>query len=255
VSRTALLVVIILFPGVVFAIDAILSPAGPEPGLTAVPISRGGLVGNAGEPLPSPLTLRVLDLQDRARAAVRVDWRIAGGSGTLTSVDELTNLEGIATARWTLGPEVGPQMVQAVVPQAADSLVTFRAVARAGPPVRLERIEESRADPSVRVVDRYGNPVAQVLVTWEVRRGSGAMRPDSTMTNDQGIASSAWVAAGSGRDSILAVSESLVGSPVSFVRQRLAPPPPPEPLVVRDTLPIVPDTLARPDTMPVSPDS
>lgn len=252
-SRTALLVVIILFPGLVYAVDAVVSPGGPEPGLTAMDAGPTERAGIAGEPLATPLTVRVVDLRERARAAVRVEWRVATGGGTITRADELTNFEGLATARWSLGPETGQQLAHAVVPQAMDSLVAFRAVARAGPAVRLEAAEEQGANPTVRVMDRYGNPVPDVLVTWMVRRGFGSMRPGSTTTNAQGMASSRWIPApaGRGRDSILAMSESLVGSPVGFVRQNRPPPAPPVP----ESVSVMPDTNVQiprtpPDTIP-----
>lgn len=250
-SRTALLVVIIVFPGIVFAVDAVFAPEGTAPGLTAMDGAPAPRSGTAGEPLANPLAVRVVDLHNRARAAVRIEWRVVSGGGTITSADELTDLEGTANARWTLGPETGEQVAQAIVQQAMESVVAFQAVARSGPPVRIERVEAQGADPTVRVVDRYGNPVPDVTVTWVVRRGSGSMQPGSTVTDAQGLASSAWVPSRPGRDSILAVSESLVGSPVSFVRQnrpRPAPAVPESGRVSADTN--QPVLRARPDAIP-----
>ncbi|HYC52554.1 MAG TPA: Ig-like domain-containing protein [Gemmatimonadaceae bacterium] len=87
--------------------------------------------------LPAPLQVKVVDKYDNPIADVPIVFSVTGGGGSLDSTEVLTDLDGIATVRWTLGAALGAQTVQAILPDSAvgpivdlpGSPVTFTATA------------------------------------------------------------------------------------------------------------------------------
>ncbi|MQA92732.1 MAG: hypothetical protein GEU90_21330 [Gemmatimonas sp.] len=67
----------------------------------------------AGRELPNPLVVRVMNASGQAVGNQIVNFRVTAGGGTLFAGTSLTNPLGVAQERWTLGPEVGPQTVEA----------------------------------------------------------------------------------------------------------------------------------------------
>lgn len=70
-------------------------------------------------PLPAPLQVKVADRYDNPVADVPLRFAVTSGGGTLDSTEVFTDLEGIATVRWTLGAGTGAQTVQAILPDSA----------------------------------------------------------------------------------------------------------------------------------------
>ncbi len=88
--------------------------------------------GSPGAELALPLVVQVLDgagnpIPDRA-----LTWTIGEGGGSVAPVNTTTDAQGNASTRWTLGPSVGPNTVNAVVSGLAPA--TFSATATAGIP-------------------------------------------------------------------------------------------------------------------------
>jgi MYXO-CTERM domain-containing protein len=90
--------------------------------------------GLAGTRLPEPLRVRVLDGDGEPAAAVAVTFAVTSGDGTLLSgaqaartLDVTTDAEGIAAVDWTLGPRPGANLVEARLPGAEGSPVSFTA--------------------------------------------------------------------------------------------------------------------------------
>ncbi|MQA92733.1 MAG: hypothetical protein GEU90_21335 [Gemmatimonas sp.] len=89
--------------------------------------------GAAGSELPDPLAVRLLDASNRAVRNQIVNFRVTAGGGSVFAGVGLTNDEGLAHERWTLGSELGVQTLEA---RAVDSvtgekllLATFEATA------------------------------------------------------------------------------------------------------------------------------
>ncbi len=82
-----------------------------------------------GTKLPLPLTIKVTDAQGHSVSGISVAW--ATSSGSLSASTSLSNVEGVASVEWTLGPLAGTQTATATV--SGISPVTFSQRAVAGP--------------------------------------------------------------------------------------------------------------------------
>lgn len=63
----------------------------------------------AGEPLPVPITVLVKDESGNAASNVLVEFTVASGGGSVSSSGVMTDADGRASAKWTLGWAVGKQ--------------------------------------------------------------------------------------------------------------------------------------------------
>jgi plastocyanin len=98
----------------------------PEGGLTiqkAPSKSGDNQTQVAGELLDSPLRVLVTR-EDLPEAGATVRW-ITGDGGSLGSATSTADANGIASANWTLGDEVGDQTAEASIQDAEGSPVTF----------------------------------------------------------------------------------------------------------------------------------
>lgn len=192
------------------ALAACDSPSDSDdtPGLPArVEITSGNdQHTRVGTELPQPLVARVLDEDGRPVPNAVVNFRVTSGGGTVFTGAVQADARGEARERWTLGTVTADsQRVEVRVSNAATStpvaLATFRAVADADAPARVEAVSASvQAGSSgaalpdslaARVLDRFSNPVPGATVTWTVVKGGGRITPTST-SNAAGIAKAVW---------------------------------------------------------------
>jgi hypothetical protein len=69
----------------------------------------------------------------------------------------------------------------------------------------------------VRVVDRFGNPVPDVAVAWQVIAGEGTVTSPITTTDAEGKTGVDWTLGNRiGVHKLTAAIESATGSPVTF---------------------------------------
>ena len=162
------------------------------------PTSLTGVVGDEVDPAPA---VRVTDDDGIPVADVFISFTLAG-SGHIERNGTLTDVNGLATvARWTLG--VAPHT--ATVSARAQGLpeILFTASALAGPVAKLvamvgdEQVGNSGEIlpelPTVRVSDRFSNPLSNVAVSFEVLTGNGVLERTQSLSDAQGIASpGAW---------------------------------------------------------------
>ena len=102
------------------------------PGRTAVRVDEvagGDQVAAAGSQLPQSLQVIVRDDQGDPNPGIEVDWSVIEGTGQISSVTAVTGSDGIASANFVLGPQVGEQRAQAEVSGLAGSPVIFTATA------------------------------------------------------------------------------------------------------------------------------
>jgi hypothetical protein len=162
--------------------------------------------GTVGAELPDPLVVKVVDEDGKPVRGQVVNFRVVSGGGSVFAGSALTNKDGIAQERWTLGAvardsqkvEVravdsgtGQGVVFAVfhataTPAAAASITALAPAAKAG--FAGAAVADS---PAVKVTDRFGNPVSGVVVMWTADGGS-AVSP-STATGAGGVARAAWL--------------------------------------------------------------
>lgn len=188
--------------------------------------------GVVGEPLPQPLVVEVKTGQGRAALEREVEFVFTDAAGVVTPSRAITNSVGQATASWRLGSATGPQTVVARL-VVADTLEQqtqeFTAQAAPGAPATLSansptsqpgrRGQEVGAQPVITVVDRFGNPVPQVSVAWQVVSGEGKVSEAITLTDDAGTATVKWTLGGRvGLQRLTAAvgPGRVEGSPVTF---------------------------------------
>jgi hypothetical protein len=190
--------------------DATGSKAGPAAHLDAV----GGNTQTApvNTELPQPVVVKVTDARGHVVKGQVVNFVVTAGGGHVFAGTALTNDDGIAQERWTLGPAVGAQTLEA---RAVDSstgqalvFATFSATATAGPPTQADPTGASATDGDTVVVgvvgsvvedsfavlvrDAGGNPVPGAQVAWAVTGGGGTITSQTT-ADAAGVARTQWV--------------------------------------------------------------
>lgn len=112
----------------------------PDP-LLLTAVSGDAQEARVGTTVPAPLVVRVSGLDSLPRAGVPVTWTVVDGDGAVESLAATTDGEGVAEARWTLGPHPGEQHVAAV---SGSATVTFLARATPPPPADWASVIEFR---------------------------------------------------------------------------------------------------------------
>jgi hypothetical protein len=169
----------------------------------------------AGAVLPQPLVVQVTDAFGNPIGGVPISWSVEGGGGVSASATP-TGADGLASVVRTLGGAAGEQRTLATSPGLAGSPVTFRHVANAGAATVLEAVSgggqsavvgTALADPLVvRARDGSGNPVSGLAVAWVVGDGGGSLTPQTSLTDQDGLASTRWtLGAAPGANSATAV--------------------------------------------------
>lgn len=162
--------------------------------------NTGSTTGTAGGTLAtgSLPSVVVRDAAGNPVPNVNVTFTVTSGGGTLTGAQATTNAQGVATAGgFTLGTTAGPNVITATA-QGVGGSATFTVLGSAGAPARGEvvggALQPVRAGqpltvgPSVRVLDRFGNPVANATVTFVVTGGGGSLLGAEQRTNANGLA-------------------------------------------------------------------
>jgi adhesin/invasin len=179
-------------------------PAGPPASLDIV---SGDLqTATAGTELPQPLVVEVTDDKGKPVEGQVVNFVVVTGGGSVFAGTALTNEDGRAQERWTLGTTArDTQKVEAraVHPATGQALVfaTFRAVATPGAPASLVRVlggtltgapGVALADSlAVRLTDQHGNGISGQSVAFSAA-GGGSVSPATRTTDADGFARTAW---------------------------------------------------------------
>lgn len=179
--------------------DGLVLPDEARPAAIAI-VSGNDQSAAAGATLGQALVVRVTDALNRAVEGQTVAFTIDAGGGQVAPASAKTNVDGQATATWTLGPAAGQQRVQAKVEGAsipATLLVKFSASAVSGTGALLELVSGDNQTAAVgsalsdslvvRVTDALGNPSAGVQVDWTVA-GGGSIGPATVLTGGDGLA-------------------------------------------------------------------
>jgi hypothetical protein len=234
-------VVVLLIATLGCGSDLLLPPA--DDGVQIVAITKllgDEQIGPVGEPLGDPLMVEVVTGSQEPAAGVEVTFELSDpAAGTVSPTVTTTNTQGQAVANWTLGITPGSYVVVARLTGVEegdstgdDKVAEFHASARAGPPDTLApqiplaqpgaRGQPVMDRPRVRVVDRFGNPVPDVPVAWQVTAGEGWVASPITATDAQGSASVDWTLGNRiGVQKLTAAIESATGSPVIFTARVL----------------------------------
>jgi Bacterial Ig-like domain (group 1) len=183
-------------------------------------------VGSAGAPLADSIVVRVLDQSGRVVPGLSIAFNLADGAGggDVSPDTVLTDSEGLAASRWTLGGGAGAQSVDAKV-VGADLSARFNASAGATGAARIQAVsgnEQSAAVGTaledslvVEVLDAFGNPVEGISVAWSA--STGELSPATAVTGTDGLAATRRILGSTaGTQTAEAIVPGLEGSPVVF---------------------------------------
>jgi hypothetical protein len=217
--------------------DDLLLPSSGEPALIEI-VGGNEQADTVGQTLPDSLVVRVTDPERRPVEGVEVAFVAPEGAVLAPNDTVLTGSDGRAAVYYTLPTVSGPQAVEArakpVVP--ATSLTTVFSVsavpdvptgliAAGGDQQEAEVLTPLDDSLAVKAVDRFGNGVAGVEVTWEA--SDGAVSPVSVTTGADGrSATQRTLGARPGSYRTTAVASALENSTVEFEATGIAPPSP-----------------------------
>jgi len=150
-------------------------PSESRPAAVAV-VQGNNQVAPGGQVLADSLVVRVTDPQNRPVAQLRVAFVVTAGGGAAVPDTTVTNNDGRAASRWTLGTTAGVQTVEARVAGSDAVKATFDATASASgaPALSTTQITSVSPEPSFptqpvtvafAVGAILGNPTGTVTVT------------------------------------------------------------------------------------------
>jgi plastocyanin len=171
--------------------------------------------------------IRVVVTLGTPQVGTTVTWAAAGPGASVTPLQSMTDVNGIATTTWKLGHVAGAQTATASVSGASGSPVTFTATATPGVPTQMiQPTGDGQAwmigtvlpqKLGVTVADQYGNGVAGTAVAWQVTSGSASVNPTNPTSNASGVAQTSLTLGNTpGPITITATNASLSGSPQTF---------------------------------------
>lgn len=212
--------VVVLIAGVVQT-TACGDASGPRTGPPAQIVSVAGSsqpFPEVGARLPLPLTVKVTDAQRQNVSAATVLWYTS--SGTLSASTSLTNVEGVASVEWTLGPFAGTQIATATIIGLPP--VTFAQIAVPGPLTQIilsrDTVQLLGVGDSFRMnarpADRFGN---------NVPGGSTVESSDTLIVTAQNFGNGAFLVARAAGATVLIRASS--GSLVKTATVIVLPPP------------------------------
>ncbi len=182
-------------------------PGGTPAAAGLVLVSGDDQTARAGEELPGPLVVRLVDESGNGVQAGSVTWETGTGGGSVSPTTTETDEDGLASARLTLGPSPGPNTVRAMVSGLGP--VTFSAIATGGggggdgdddlgPDHLVFQVEPSDAtedEPirpavTVAVVDRDARvvPDFKIKIAVVLSEGSGELKGKRETDTKDGIA-------------------------------------------------------------------
>jgi len=189
--------------------------------------------GAPGEKLTNPLVVMVTNRRGDPVPGQRVAFTmLTEAPGAVLNPDTAeTAPNGQAEAHWTLGNVSGTQRVVARLVGLNQFEVPFEATVGSGGAARLQMLKGDDQTAAVgtplddslvvRVVDRFGNPVAGTTIEWESERGS--VHPGTVVTGSDGRAATYRILGSSiGSQTATASNRNLEGSPVTFTSHAVA---------------------------------
>jgi Filamin/ABP280 repeat len=227
--------------------DNLLLPRDGEPAKIA-PVNAENLVATVGQPLGDSLVALVTDPAGRPVPGVVVTFVPPDGASTQPAEPVTTDAGGRAAVQYVLSTTAGDQVVEArasIVPE-TNGVTSFHVAAQPESPESLamaggdaQTAQVSTVLPeslAVKAVDRFGNGVPGVEVTWQPT-GGGDLTPRTDTTGADGRAAVARTLGDSpGSYGAVAKAEALGGPPVAFIATAI---PAPKPVLALVTPPSV----------------
>ncbi|MEQ1692785.1 MAG: IPT/TIG domain-containing protein, partial [Gemmatimonas sp.] len=140
-------------------------PIAPVSPGTSTPVGQVAGTAVVGTTLDAPVRLAVTGSDSRPLAGTKVLWA-ASGDGKVSATETITDANGVASVRWTLGTVAGLQSLTANVSGlspvifGANAVADRAAVVRLSPDLVRVTLLGDTVHFSTTVVDKYGNAVA-----------------------------------------------------------------------------------------------
>lgn len=224
--------------------DDLILPKDGEPARITV-VSAPNPREVVGRTLGDSLVVEVTDPGGRPVSGVKVWFVPPAGGGVAPSDTVTTGGNGRAAVSYILSTVAGEQVVEARAPiePATNAVATIRVQADPDVPQGLvydagnqQSAQVSTVLPeslAVKAVDRFGNGVPGVEVTWEVD-GGGEVNPTTVMTGADGRAATAQLLGDRpGAYGAMATAAALDGATVPFTATAVAAPRPELVLIVQ----------------------
>jgi adhesin/invasin len=175
-----------------------------------------------GQELANPIVVRLLDTEGKPIEKVAVGFSVVVGGGAVNPGSVLTDENGEARTKWTLGTSDANQVLQARAP-GLDPL-NVNAVALLPSDLVVAQGNNQTAKPSgplpnpivIRVLGPNNVPMKGIAVAFQVVTGGGLISPQSALTNALGEVTARWtLGSGTGAQTIAVSSGSL--QPISLL--------------------------------------
>lgn len=215
------------------ALAACKDDAPPAPA-AITPVSDVGLSGTVDQLMP-PLVVKVTDAKGAPVGGVPVTFAAAEGGGSVSPAIDTTDSDGEATTRWRLGTTLVAQRATATATGVNGSVSFVASVSAAAPATMTAQGGDNQSAlagavvataPSVKLVDRFQNPVGGVTVVFSVTSGGGTVTGAGATTNASGIATvGSWTLGpnvGINRLTAVALTNGATGNPIVFTANATA---------------------------------
>jgi uncharacterized protein YjdB len=212
-------------------------PPPPPPANQIVKLSGDAQSAPIATALPDSLAVTVRNSQGQGVAGVTVTWNVTSGGGSVSPATDVTDTNGVARTRWTMGSATGSATLKASAQNAGEVNFTATATSGGGGTGQLTITKVSgdaqTATTSTRLPDSLvvqvknaqGTGVSGVVVTWSVQSGGGSVSPATFTSNANGIARTAWtLGSNPGAGSVSATAPNAT-DPVTFTGTANAPAP------------------------------
>jgi len=164
------------------------------------PFGEGQRAG-LGLSLTEPVGVRVLDAGGVPVSGVAVRFEPGAGHGSIEPGEVSSDEEGLAAARWTLGPESGTQTLAVSVEGAASVIIAATALDPDDAVASFEVLSgrdqwawngRALAEPiAVRALDDVGRSISAATIRFQPDAG-GRADPQTAVSDSAGVVSTAW---------------------------------------------------------------
>jgi len=202
--------------------DKTINEVSPPPALITVSSLTSGQTGTIGQPLATPVSVRVTDQAGNPVANAIVTWTVVTGGGSVATATSTTDGNGNASVIWTLGTTPGDNTLRGSIVTGASVTISATGVVPIGTTMTIQQgndqtigIGAATSPLVVMVTTAEGFPIPNVLISWAVTGGTlGQLKPASSTTDQNG---QAFTIASAGVPTLLTVTATSPGlAPVKF---------------------------------------
>jgi hypothetical protein len=170
----------------------------PETAATLTVAQGNQQAAPAGRELPVPLMLRVRSSSGAPMKGVPVSFTVTSGGGAVEPATVMSDQNGEARAKWTLGGAAALQTVVGAVNGVDPVTIQANAILPSELLIvqgnsQTGKVGSALTTPIViRVVGANNVPIPGLTVGFQILSGSGSITPQSAVTNNLGEVTARW---------------------------------------------------------------